>query len=84
MHQISSRLIFRISLLGIALLALALFARPNNAEGAYALYVPTVSRGGDISISLELFVSGFSSPVDIANAGDDRLFVVEQSGFIYI
>ena len=33
---------------------------------------------------LETFASGFSSPVDIANAGDDRLFIVERSGRIRI
>ncbi len=36
------------------------------------------------SIELENFASGFSSTVDLANAGDDRLFVVEQSGRIRI
>lgn len=30
------------------------------------------------------FASGFSSPVDIANAGDDRLFIVERAGYIKI
>lgn len=30
------------------------------------------------------FATGFSSPVEIVNAGDDRLFVVEQSGRIII
>ncbi|MEM9919535.1 MAG: PQQ-dependent sugar dehydrogenase [Bacteroidota bacterium] len=32
----------------------------------------------------ELVASGYASPVDIAEAGDDRLFVVEQEGFIRI
>lgn len=36
------------------------------------------------TIELELFASGFSSPVDITNAGDDRLFVVERSGVVKI
>ena len=35
-------------------------------------------------IELEAFATGFSSPVDIAHAGDDRLFVVERSGVIKI
>jgi len=30
------------------------------------------------------FASGLISPVNIANAGDDRLFVAEQRGFIKI
>lgn len=36
------------------------------------------------SVTLDLFASGFSSSVDIQNAGDERLFVVEQSGVIKI
>lgn len=38
------------------------------------------------TLSLALFAGGFSSPVGIYNAGgtDDRLFVIEQAGFIRI
>ena len=35
-------------------------------------------------IEVELFATGFNSPVDLQNAGDDRLFVVEQGGAIRI
>ncbi len=35
-------------------------------------------------IVLDEFASGFSSPTDIAHAGDSRLFVVERSGTIQI
>ncbi|SDS54940.1 Por secretion system C-terminal sorting domain-containing protein [Formosa sp. Hel1_31_208] len=35
-------------------------------------------------ISLELYASGFSSPVNAKHAGDDRLFVVERAGVIKI
>ncbi|MEM6965019.1 MAG: PQQ-dependent sugar dehydrogenase [Bacteroidota bacterium] len=35
-------------------------------------------------IQLIEYATGFSSPVDITNAGDDRLFVVERSGRIKI
>ena len=35
-------------------------------------------------VNLELFKNGFNSPVDIQNAGDDRLFIVEQAGIIKI
>ena len=36
-------------------------------------------------LDLELMPSpGFNQPVDIANAGDDRLFIVEQDGYIRI
>jgi glucose/arabinose dehydrogenase len=36
------------------------------------------------NISLEIFQNGFNSPVDFQNAGDDRLFVVEQGGRIKV
>lgn len=36
------------------------------------------------TIVLNEFATGFSSPVDIAHAGDSRLFVVEQAGNIRI
>ncbi len=36
------------------------------------------------SIDFELAFTSFTSPVDIANAGDDRLFIVEQAGVIKI
>lgn len=35
-------------------------------------------------IELELFAQGFNRPLDITNAGDDRLFVVERRGLIRI
>ncbi len=35
-------------------------------------------------IDLELFASGFNNPISIKNAGDDRLFVIEQAGIIKI
>ncbi len=36
------------------------------------------------TLSVNLVSSGFSQPVDITNAGDNRLFVVEQAGRIRI
>jgi len=36
------------------------------------------------AIGLQLFAAGLNAPVDIANAGDARLFVVEQDGIIKI
>ncbi len=36
------------------------------------------------TVEVELFKNGFSSPVDIQNAGDSRLFIVEQGGRIKI
>lgn len=37
-----------------------------------------------VTINLEPFATGLSSPVDIAHCGDERLFVVEQAGKIKI
>ncbi|MDX2250423.1 MAG: PQQ-dependent sugar dehydrogenase [Bacteroidia bacterium] len=36
------------------------------------------------TLVLEPFVNGFSQPVDIANAGDSRLFIVQRNGYIFI
>ncbi|HXH18525.1 MAG TPA: PQQ-dependent sugar dehydrogenase [Chitinophagales bacterium] len=36
------------------------------------------------TIALSQYATGFSSPVDIAHCGDERLFIVEQSGYIRI
>lgn len=36
------------------------------------------------NITLELIKDGFSSPIDLQNAGDDRMFVVEKGGRIKI
>ena len=45
---------------------------------------PAASYGQTPVLSLQTVSSGFSSPVDIANAGDERLFIVEQDGVIRI
>jgi glucose/arabinose dehydrogenase len=37
-----------------------------------------------VDITLTPFASGFDSPLDIVNAGDSRLFVVEQGGHIRV
>ena len=39
---------------------------------------------GAQNVTIELYKSGFNSPVDLQNAGDDRFFVVEQGGRIKI
>lgn len=36
------------------------------------------------TIALQSYATGFSSPVDIAHCGDNRLFIVEQAGVIRI
>lgn len=43
-----------------------------------------INAQNDPIIDLELFASGFDKPVEIKNAGDERLFVVQQSGLIQI
>ncbi|MCY7410284.1 MAG: PQQ-dependent sugar dehydrogenase, partial [Chitinophagales bacterium] len=35
-------------------------------------------------IELKLFSSGWTSPIDIKNCGDSRLFIVQQKGYVYI
>ncbi len=35
-------------------------------------------------VDLQNFASGFTRPVDIQNVGDDRLFILEQRGMIWI
>ncbi|HRF39688.1 MAG TPA: PQQ-dependent sugar dehydrogenase, partial [Saprospiraceae bacterium] len=35
-------------------------------------------------IQLQTFATGFTRPVDIASAGDERLFIAEQRGIIHI
>ncbi|MDR6300343.1 PQQ-dependent sugar dehydrogenase [Mesonia maritima] len=39
---------------------------------------------GQEDLDIELFASGFTSPLNIQNAGDTRLFIVEQGGTIQI
>ena len=43
-----------------------------------------LSYGQTPDIAILEVASGFDNPVDIQNAGDDRLFIVEQSGAIQI
>ncbi|MBC8173422.1 MAG: PQQ-dependent sugar dehydrogenase [Chitinophagales bacterium] len=48
------------------------------------LFLLTHILSAQPAIGLQTISSGFNSPVDIANAGDERLFIVEQDGFIQI
>lgn len=54
----------------------------NLSRLLFLLFISFSSYAQDVDI--ELFKNGFSSPVDIQNAGDDRLFIVEQVGRIQI
>ncbi len=49
--------------------------------------IPLASRArsaGSLNVSVASFATGLSAPVDIANAGDSRLFIVEQDARIRI
>ena len=55
----------------------------NTAVSAQPTTEPA-APDGSVSLVVSAVESGFSQPVDIANAGDDRLFIVEKSGVIRI
>jgi glucose/arabinose dehydrogenase len=48
------------------------------------LLIGPLALAQPFSIDIELFATGLSSPVDLQNAGDERLFVVQQGGTIRI
>lgn len=52
--------------------------------GLRPLAASPASNPAAITLDLEEFASGFNQPVKITHAGDDRLFIVEQEGFIRI
>jgi len=43
-----------------------------------------IQLGFSQDVEIELFATGLQRPVNIKHAGDDRLFVIEQQGFISI
>lgn len=51
------------------------------------LFLSSLSAGFaqvDVDISLVSFATGFDKPVEIASAGDDRLFILEKDGLVRI
>lgn len=58
------------SILAIACLVLSVFVKAQNFN------LP--------QLKLKPFAEGFKYPIDLANAGDDRLFVVERLGKIWV
>lgn len=56
----------------------------KNLLLSFVLLLCATFAFSQITIDLELIASGFDNPVDIAHAGDDRLFVVEKDGYIRI
>jgi glucose/arabinose dehydrogenase len=83
--HLSSRATLLMLLVG-AVLAVVLLVQRSAAQGLTAKQQtgerPAVTSG--ISLRLENYVAGFNRPVGIANAGDMRLFVLEQAGRIRI
>jgi len=47
----------------------------------FLLYVPLSAQ---VQLDFQSFATGLDNPLDIVNAGDDRLFVVQQRGLIRI
>lgn len=58
-------------------------AGSTQAVSAQPSLIPEAPMGG-VGLTAAPVVGGFTLPVDIANAGDDRLFIVEQAGVIRI
>ncbi|HEX7001832.1 MAG TPA: PQQ-dependent sugar dehydrogenase [Trueperaceae bacterium] len=59
--------------------------RPRSSTLVITAVVCLVACGSaQPQLNLEAVADGFSAPVSIANAGDDRLFVVEQAGTISV
>jgi len=55
----------------------------NSIFGLLA-FLFSVSVTAQPKVGIEVYASGFTRPVDIVNAGDERLFIVEQRGVIRI
>ena len=64
-------------------LLVGITACPELVEGAVTLAKP-VEPSLNLSLSNAFPALTFSKPVDIANAGDERLFIVEQVGIIKV
>ncbi len=52
--------------------------------GVFSAALSALTLNSFTQVELELFTDGFTRPVAIANAGDNRLFIVEQAGRISI
>ena len=73
--------LYWILIAGCLLLGTGLLA--NTAVSAQHPLAPTTPTGGAALTAVPI-ESGFTQPVDITNAGDNRLFIVEQPGIIRI
>jgi len=76
---------FRFVTAVLLIMLLASFMVMLNGRGQTAVSVQNIhSLNGAPTITTALMADGFSRPVDIAQAGDNRHFVVEQAGIIKI
>jgi glucose/arabinose dehydrogenase len=61
------------------------FTKNINMKHLYLLlFITCLSTASAQTIALTPFASGFSDPAEVVNAGDSRLFVVQQRGLIRI
>lgn len=65
-------------LTAVLISACSAIVNANSGVGA------AISNNGTLQLSLQPFATGLSGPVGLANAGDDRLFVIEQVGRIKV
>ncbi len=75
-HRSAHKLFSLLLIVGLSLGLTAAYGAPVQS--------PYAQPSNVIALGLTLFASGLDQPVDIANAGDDRLFVVERPGTIRI
>ena len=64
--------------LGLIFMLALIFDPPSQASG------PEANPAATPDVSLAVFATGLSQPVDISHAGDERLFVVERAGRIRV
>ena len=71
---------------GLILLTVLLVLTAVSMQASVSAHPPSISKTTTEAITLTAvsIADSFTQPVDIANAGDDRLFIVEQAGIIRI
>jgi glucose/arabinose dehydrogenase len=67
-------------LTAVLISACSAIVRANSGVGA----APGQSGSGTLQLSLDPHATGLSGPVGLANAGDSRLFAIEQAGRIKV
>lgn len=76
-----SKLLLCGGLLMLISVTIALFLPPPVAAKQAPNQAATIKA---VALQLEKFAEGFTQPVKIARAEDDRLFVIERKGYIYV